>query len=74
MIREVLKIDNPEDYEGLQESIPESYLSTDIVRLFKESLSPAVRSVVVEYPYVDKDYRSTYYQFYAKRHRTYDKF
>lgn len=29
---------------------------------------------MIEYPYVDKDYRSTYYGFYSKRHKSYGKF
>ena len=33
-----------------------------------------IRSVVIEYPYVDRDYRSTYYSFYAKKHYGYDRF
>jgi len=42
--------------------------------LFQRQLSDTIRSIVVEYPYIDKDYRSTYYGFYSKRHRSYDKF
>jgi hypothetical protein len=42
--------------------------------LMRNSLSPTIRSVLIEYPYVDKDYRSTYYGFYSKRHREYGKF
>jgi len=42
--------------------------------LLRNNLSDSIRSIVVEYPYVDKDYRSTYYGFYSKRHRMYDKF
>lgn len=41
---------------------------------FKAALSENIRSVLIEYPYVDKDYRSTFYAFYAKRHRSYDQF
>lgn len=37
-------------------------------------LSDQVKSVLVEYPYVDKDYRSTYYNFYAKKSLRYSAF
>ena len=50
------------------------YLSFNVMNLFQESISSIVKTVIVEYPYVDKDYRSTYYNFYSKRHRTYDQF
>jgi len=35
------------------------------------ALSPAVKGVLVEHNYIDKDYRSTYYGFYAKKGKRY---
>ena len=74
MILKIILIDDPAEYSKLSNIIPASYLPLNLIELFTESLSKRVRSVAVEYPYVDKDYRSTYYNFYSKRHRTYDKF
>lgn len=74
MILQIISIDDLADYSKLGDIIPSSCLPLNLIELFTESLSKRVRSVAVEYPYVDKDYRSTYYNFYAGRHRTYDKF
>lgn len=74
MIAKIVTIERIEDYLKLREIIPEAYLSTNVMNLFQESLSSIVKTVIVEYPYVDKDYRSTYYGFYSKRHRAYSQF
>jgi len=74
MIANITIIEKPEDYLKLWETIPQDYLSTQVMDLFRKSLSPLIKTVFVEYPYVDKDYRSTYYNFYSKRHGAYDKF
>ena len=42
-----------------------------IAKRLKEEMTDAVKSVLVEHGYVDKDYRSTLYNFYAKKGRTY---
>lgn len=74
MIAKIVTVERMEDYLKLREIIPEEYLSVNVMNLFQESLSSIVKTVIVEYPYVDKDYRSTYYGFYSKRHRAYGKF
>ena len=74
MVIDIVKIRSDGDYLRLWEVIPEDFLSPDLMGLMRNSLSPTIRSVLIEYPYVDKDYRSTYYGFYSKRHREYGKF
>ena len=74
MVIDIVKIRADGDYLRLWEVIPEDFLSLDLMDLMRNSLSPTIRSVLIEYPYVDKDYRSTYYGFYSKRHREYGKF
>ncbi|MDZ7696556.1 MAG: hypothetical protein U5R49_06445 [Deltaproteobacteria bacterium] len=74
MIIGVVKIESHADYSKLWDVIPEDFLSTDLVDSMGKSFSPLIRTILIEYPYVDKDYRSTYYGFYSKRHRKYDKF
>lgn len=62
-------------------------LIVDTLKDVEEGLSPAkvaeelevhlsdqVKCILVEYPYVDKDYRSTYYNFYAKKSMRYSAF
>ncbi|WP_244788342.1 hypothetical protein [Cupriavidus pauculus] len=36
------------------------------------AMTPAVKGLLIELSYVDKDYRSTYYHFYAKKGRRYE--
>jgi len=74
MLFKILEISSPADCKKLWETVPKDYLSNPLMDLLCRNLSNKIRTIVIEYPYVDKDYRSTYYGFYAKRHRTYDKF
>lgn len=48
------------------------YQNAPVIAMLQRSLNPRVRKVLVEYPYTDKDYRSTYYAFYAKRAKPYE--
>jgi hypothetical protein len=36
-------------------------------------ISTKVKRIIIEYPYVDKDYRDTYYNDFAKRHAEFDR-
>ena len=74
MVIDIVKIRADGDYLRLWEVIPEDFLSPDLMDLMINTLSPTISAVLIEYPYVDKDYRSTYYGFYSKRHREYVKF
>ena len=74
MIAGIVTIESSEDYLKLRETIPENHLSSRVMNLLRISLSSLIKSVIIEYPYVDKDYRSTYYGFYSKRHRAYSQF
>jgi hypothetical protein len=60
-------------HEALQ-IIPRAFLNPEVGRYLIDGLASDVTSLVIEYPYVDKDYRSTYYGFYSKRHKTYGQF
>jgi len=74
MIVDIVKIRSDADYVRLWDVIPEDFLSHDLMDLMRDSVRSSIRSLVIEYPYVDKDYRITYYGFYSKRHREYGKF
>jgi hypothetical protein len=50
----------------------EKYQNAPVIAMLQRILNPRVRKVLVEYPYTDKDYRSTYYAFYAKRAKPYE--
>ena len=57
----------------LQEEVGSDYLSGDSFHLLKKILARCVHKLIVEYPYVDKDFRSTFYSDFSKRHRQIDR-
>jgi len=66
-----IPIEADTDFEKIAEGIPADYAPTRVIKRLKEGISLAVRAVLVEQEYVDKDYRSTYYHYYAKKGREY---
>src|ERR1035438_6067598 len=42
-----------------------------VAKRLADGMSNAVKAVLVEHNYIDKDYRSTYYNFYAKKGQHY---
>ena len=66
-----IKIDKPEDYERLLQLLDGEFGPDRIVKKLKVSITNRVKAVLIEHNYVDKDYRSTFYNFYAKKGRKY---
>jgi len=73
-----INIEKPEDYDALLNVGPSSDLNfaavyelKEVARKLKTTLRPRVRKLLIELSYVDKDYRSTFYHFYAKKGRQY---
>lgn len=60
-------INSKSDLDKLIGEIPASYNARGVISLLRGHLSPDVKGVLVETGYVDKDYRSTYYEFYSKK-------
>ncbi|MGE8450871.1 MAG: hypothetical protein ACN6OP_09710, partial [Pseudomonadales bacterium] len=64
-------------FEGQEYAGPESdgahtaYGLESVAQKLSQHIVPAVKGILVELSYVDKDYRSTYYHFYAKQGRRY---
>ena len=56
----------------LKNHIPERYDPDRVTAKLAAGISAAVKGVLIEGRYVDKDYRSTYYNFYAKKGQQYD--
>src|SRR6266446_2601344 len=69
-----IKIDAPGDFDKLTGALELKFAPAEVARRLKHKISPQCKGVLVEYPYVDKDYRSTYYNFYAKKGLRYDPF
>lgn len=63
-----ISIEEPEDYDELTSLIdPFDYGTGEVARWARTNLTSDVGGVLVEYPYVDKDYRSTFYNYYSKK-------
>jgi hypothetical protein len=62
-------INRPDDFEPLARSIAGEYSGASIPALFRRLLNGTVRHVMVESPYTDIDYRSTFYAYYSKKAR-----
>ena len=58
-------------YDALADVLDDVFQPEAITKRLAEEVTDAVESVFVEHGYVDKDYRSTLYSFYAKKGRTY---
>lgn len=57
----------------LRKEVGSAYLSDLAMTLLKQSLSDVFEHMLLEYPYVDKDFRSTYYSDLSKRHQGIDR-
>lgn len=71
-VYELVEIGKPDDFDALIQLLDDAYDPTAVASTLKGKISPRCRCVLVEQPYVDKDYRSTYYNFYAKKGYRYD--
>ena len=61
----------PQDYDRLVRVLDAEFDPNGIAQLLKSEVTAAAKGVLVEHGYVDKDYRSTFYNFYAKKGRQY---
>jgi hypothetical protein len=59
------------DLAQLAKHISPEYAPERIAKKLAEGMSKAVKGVLIERNYIDKDYRSTYYNFYAKKGQHY---
>ncbi len=66
-----LGIDTPDDYANLGELLGFEYGPAAIASSLRSDVTREVKGLLLEYQYTDKDYRSTFYNFYAKMGRLY---
>lgn len=59
------------DLAQLAQHIDAEYAPKAVAKKLADGLSDAVKAILVERNYIDKDYRSTYYNFYVKKGRRY---
>lgn len=68
-----VRITSKEDYEQLLDIIDETHIDEEVVWSLKENIGEKCEVLLVEYPYYEKDYLSTYYSFYSKQHGVHSK-
>ena len=66
-----IELQTPAHYDLLVDALDPEFDPKGIAQRLKTQLTPAAKGVLVEHGYVDKDYRSTFYNFYAKMGRPY---
>jgi hypothetical protein len=66
-----IPINSPADLAELEKHISPEYEPAVVAKKLSSGISSAVKAVLVEPDYIDKDYRSTYYNFYSKKGQRY---
>ena len=62
-----ITLDSSSDFAKLASLTLPEYNGARVVKKLAKDMLKAVKAVLIEYQYIDKDYRSTYYNFYAKK-------
>lgn len=68
-----LEIQSLIDYDKLFELIHKEVIDDQTVQTLKSFLGLKCDRIIIEYPYHDKDYLSTYYSYYSKKFRGFPK-
>lgn len=66
-----ITLNSPADLARLENEVSAEYEPAVVAQKLADGISDAVKGVLIERDYVDKDYRSTYYNFYAKKAQRY---
>lgn len=66
-----LQLKTISDLDSLAAELSVEFGPKRIIEKLKTGLSDAVKGILIEKNYIDKDYRSTYYNFYAKKGQAY---
>lgn len=61
----------PDDYDQIAAIVDPVFDPNSVAGALRNAISPGVKGVLIETGYIDKDYRSTFYNFYAKKGRVY---
>jgi len=66
------RIDGRSSFFNLIKTIDSDCMNEATAALIADAIDyTKLKNVIIEFPYIDKDYRSAYYNFYAKRGRRY---
>lgn len=64
-------IAKPRDFNQLKKFLSVNYNPAIVASVLQAGIASAVKGIFIEYNYIDKDYRSTFYNFYAKKGKYY---
>lgn len=67
-----ITINSIADLSKLENFVSTEYNPIKVAKRLQDGISNAVKGLLIEHNYNDKDYRSTYYNFYAKKGRKYN--
>ena len=68
-----LLIKQLDDYDQLLDIIDDTHIDEGVIIYLKEYIGLKCKAMLIEYPYYEKDYLSTYYSFYSKQHGEHSK-
>lgn len=68
---EWIDIREPADFAELTKRLEADFEAPRVVKILQEGINSSVAGVLIERDYIDKDYRSVFYHFYAKMGRPY---
>lgn len=68
-----VEIKDKDDYDQLLDIIDDTHINKKVVESIKEYIGTKCKALLIEYPYYEKDYLSTYYNFYSKQHGIHSK-
>lgn len=68
-----IQINSLDDYDELLDIVDDTHIDVEVIADLKKYIGMKCRAVLVEYPYYEKDYLSTYYSFYSKQHAHHSK-
>ena len=66
-----IDLEAAQDYDRLVQVLDTEFNPKEIAQHLKSQVTDQAKGMLVEHGYVDKDYRSTFYNFYAKKGRQY---
>ena len=66
-----IDLNSAEGYDRLVGVLDPEFAPKKIIECLKSQVTNAAKGILVEHGYVDKDYRSTFYNFYSKKGRQY---
>jgi hypothetical protein len=73
-MHKLIRLTGPNSFLEIAAVLQRDYQPTAVVDFLNRTLSDSVEALLLEFLYIDKDYRSTYYNFYAKKGLRYDPF